>query len=186
VKRNLALETKLEAWLTEHGAEVLPTTNDWEVVRFKAIGGTCVIYKNGKGTFSFSNDSAREAMEAFANHRMWSAVAIHKRRAKQSVESKLMGRDGDECFYCGSGFTEESPATLEHLLSIAHGGGNHMANMVLVHGRCNEKAGSLHLFGKVKLRDRLRQEAEWVRGEKSDAEKASEACKERGTWEKQK
>ena len=92
---------RLEAWLWENGAEVIPTTNDWEVVRFKATGGTCVIYKNGKGTFSFSNQSAREALDAFAKRQPWSAVQAHRRISRKSVEETLLERDGDECFYCG-------------------------------------------------------------------------------------
>ena len=86
----------------------------------------------------------------------WLASVTHKRAPRQNVEAKLRKRDGDLCFFCGLPFTEENPPTLEHLLSIAHGGNNHLSNLVLAHGECNMKADSMPVIEKVKLRDAMR------------------------------
>jgi 5-methylcytosine-specific restriction endonuclease McrA len=59
-------------------------------------------------------------------------------------------------FFCDHPFTEDRPATLEHLLSIAHGGNNHLSNLALAHGECNLRAANLSVVEKAKLRDELR------------------------------
>ena len=35
------------------------------------------------------------------------------------------------------------------------GGPDHLANMALAHRRCNERAGTLSLFAKIRLRERM-------------------------------
>lgn len=37
---------KIKAWLSSAGAEVLEPTNEWELMRFRANGHTCVVYVN--------------------------------------------------------------------------------------------------------------------------------------------
>ena len=150
------LSERFSEFLTVAGADLLPPTNEYELARFKTVNGVCVAYRNKKGAVSFSNDHARAAWEAFVADKKWLASAMHKRAPRQNVEAKLRKRDGDGCFFCDLPFTEEAPPTLEHLLSIAHGGNNHLSNLVLAHGECNLKADSMPVIEKVKLRDVLR------------------------------
>lgn len=150
------LATRFAEFLIVAGADLLPPASEYELARFKTVNGVCVTYRNKKGRVKFSNDHARAAWEAFLEDKRWLASSLHKRAPRQNVEAKLRKRDGDGCFFCGRPFTEEKPATLEHLLSIAHGGNNHLSNLVLAHGECNLKADSMPVIEKVKLRDELR------------------------------
>jgi hypothetical protein len=138
------------------GADLLPPTNEYELARFKTVNGVCVTYRNKKGAVSFSKDHARAAWEEFVADKRWLARTIHKRAPRQTVETKLRAMDRNHCFFCRRPFTEAEPATLEHLLSIAHGGNNHRSNLALAHGECNMKAANLSAVEKVKLRDYMK------------------------------
>lgn len=48
-----------------------------------------------------------------------------------------MQRDGNSCHVCTAPFTEDNPATLDHLLELANGGRNHLSNLALAHAKCN-------------------------------------------------
>jgi hypothetical protein len=89
--------------------------------------------------------------------------------------SKLLKRDGNICYWCAEEMdtgpsarrNPQSPwsCTIEHLRPKAHGGCNHLPNLVLAHQICNERrdqdwdgtthcdcdtwlAGDTHRFGK--------------------------------------
>lgn len=72
-------------------------------------------------------------------------------KSKQDVD-RLIDRDGNECFFCGNQFTDEDPATLEHLVARRHGGPDHMSNYALAHEACNRKADTLSVVEKVAMR----------------------------------
>lgn len=69
----------------------------------------------------------------------------------------IAARDGEKCFYCNTQFAKEN-LTVEHLLSISHGGNNHLSNLVLACQPCNLEAGTGTIIDKVEFRDRKRQE----------------------------
>lgn len=142
----------LNEFLELHGAEILPVTNEFEQARFKTVNGTCVIYRNNKGAFSFSNDHAKVAFTAFMEDKPWNASKKHQRIMRKTIEKKLLERDGPDCFYCVRPFTEAFPPTLEHFLSIQQGGNNHINNLALACEPCNLKAGSLPIAEKLKIR----------------------------------
>lgn len=146
------LAKRLCEFLEVGGAEILPITNPFELARFKTVNGTCVIYQNKKGGLSYSNDHAKVAASHFLDGKPWSAAKKHHRVQRQSVEAKLLARDGITCFYCGVEFTDEIPPTLEHILSIAHGGTNNIENLCLCCEPCNVAAGNLAIVDKMKLR----------------------------------
>jgi hypothetical protein len=75
-----------------------------------------------------------------------------KAKKRQQRIEYLRTRDGDRCFYCLQVMTTEE-MTFEHLLPKSAKGGNHLKNLVLAHQRCNERAGSLSVAEKVKLRE---------------------------------
>ena len=149
---------QLEEFLEKRGATILPTTNSWEVSRFKTVNGVCVIYTNAKHRITFSNKHAEDAYAAFKNGKEWTATAVTKRRKRKTIEEQLLNRDGYGCFYCSHHFTEKHPATLEHLLAVTLGGTNHMANLALAHELCNQEAGNMPVVDKVRLRDEMRNE----------------------------
>ena len=60
-----------------------------------------------------------------------------------------MARDGDNCFFCRKPLAGD--LTVEHLVALAHGGPNHISNLVCAHAACNHEAGHLSVAEKVAL-----------------------------------
>jgi len=69
----------------------------------------------------------------------------------------LLRRDGNACFYCGEP-TGEDDRSLEHLVARAHGGPDHLSNLVLAHRRCNAVAGHLSAMEKIRIREQRRED----------------------------
>jgi hypothetical protein len=63
-------------------------------------------------------------------------------RRAATVE-RLIARDGDRCWYCAGGFvTGRHRRTVDHVVPLALGGTNALANLRLVCDRCNRGKGS--------------------------------------------
>lgn len=158
IRTRLQLEKKLsafKAWLTERGAEVLEPTNEFEVVRFRAGASTNVIYSRKNGLLTLSGAGVR-AMDAWINGAAWSAGVKTKRgalyKAKRSaLITSLLKRDGCKCFLCLLPLGED--ITVEHLVPVASGGPDHIANKALAHSACNEQMGHLSVMEKIKMRE---------------------------------
>lgn len=137
---------KFKAWLIQNGAEVLPTTNEYESVRFKGkeVG---VLYSSGKT----SNLYTANAISCFIRSKKWDGKPVNIGRKKTYVKEKvaLLGRDGDNCFLCGQPLLTD--ITVEHLLPLVAGGKNTLANMVLVHEQCNFELGTKSIYQKVQM-----------------------------------
>lgn len=141
-----------EAWLTSRGAEVLTPTNEWELRRFICGSGTSIVYTNKHGELKWTGQ-AGTAYASFLGGKSWRAMPRTRRTSKSSPTCQaLRQRDGDACFYCHLpvGFDDESP---EHLVSLTHGGPDHIANMALAHRICNSEAGHLSLMEKIAFRE---------------------------------
>ncbi len=140
---------KFSAWLQEQGANVLAPTSQWELARFRAHGAVHVVYVNKAGTIS-AMEFAAECLKAFRENRALS-MGYSKRRKNMGDEKRaaLLQRDGDTCFYCPEKLGED--ITLEHLVAKNKGGPDHLDNLVLAHGQCNQDAGSLPLVEKIKI-----------------------------------
>ena len=138
-------------WLINQGAEILLNTNEYELLRFKG-NETGIIYKSGKT----SNEYTRTALKCFAGGKSWNGRPInHGRKTTYKKEkTKLLKRDGVNCFYCGEWLRED--ITIEHLISLSSGGKNILSNMVLSHEQCNQDAGNLTIIEKVKRAIKLR------------------------------
>ena len=95
----------LDEFLEHGGAEILPTTNPWEVVRFKTARGTHVVYKNSKGNHTFSDKFADDAFKAWRGKKPWLAPEKVKRRDRSYLKIAIAKRDGDACFFCPEPFT---------------------------------------------------------------------------------
>jgi hypothetical protein len=148
------LKAKLPAFrefLTARGAEVLEPTNEWEVVRFRAAGMTAIVYTNSRGGIT-ADRVARQAMDAFVSGGTWSAGVATARVRRPADVRALLARDGDRCFLCREPLGED--ISVEHLVPVAVGGPNHLANKALAHGRCNLRMGHLSVMEKIALREK--------------------------------
>lgn len=137
---------KFSKWLTDRGAEILPLTNEYELLRFKGreVG---VLYKSGKTSNSYTN----HAIRCFNTNKEWNGkpVNIGRKNTYRKEKEALIKRDGRDCFYCGSPMHDD--ITLEHLIALSSGGKNTLANMVLCHEACNKEVGNLPVVDKVKF-----------------------------------
>lgn len=145
---------KFIEWLVARGAQVLRPTNEWELVRFDCASGVAIVYGNSKGGTTFTGE-ALKAWEAFKSNGTWSAGARTRRVKLSPVVRTLLERDGDRCFYC-FGHTSDADRSVEHLVPVAHGGPNHISNLVLAHGACNQRAGHLSAMEKIRMREQAR------------------------------
>jgi hypothetical protein len=135
---------KFKKWLTDRGAEMLPVTNEYEALRFKAkeVG---VLYKSGKTSGRYM----AHTLECFRSNKKWCGKPINVGRSSSYRKEKesLIKRDGRNCFFCGDPLGDD--ITIEHLISLSSGGKNTLANMVLCHEECNKKVGNIPIFQKV-------------------------------------
>lgn len=144
---NLNVE-KFTTYVKEAGAELLETTNQHEVLRFRCKEGVGIVYFGRRG-FNLQG-AALTAHSFFARRKRWRASKHYQRYEKPEMREALLQRDGNTCFYCGVDMLEED-MTIEHLLSKAHGGTSIEENLVVVHESCNKQAGSLPLPEKIKM-----------------------------------
>lgn len=133
------------------GAEKMPKTNPYEEARFVANEIVCVIYRGKKG-ISFSNDEARNVLEAFHAKRKITVSGTKRKRFELETKERLFVRDGDKCFYTDVVLTMET-ATIEHLIPLSKGGKNNLDNLVLCTYQSNQMMGDKPLIEKIKLRD---------------------------------
>lgn len=153
--RNTAerIEKKLpqfRAWLSGCGAQVMEPTNEWELARFKSGDITSVIYRNKVGGVRFVGEAER-AYHAFSHALSWRTepASVNRKRMTPMVRS-VRARDGDLCFYCQREVSRDNQS-IEHLVSVAHRGPNHISNLFLAHKSCNAKAGHLSAPEKIKI-----------------------------------
>lgn len=139
---------KFKSWLEKRGAIVVPPTNEWEVVRFKTINGTSVVYTNKHGDLTFTGESAA-AHKAWQNGKTWRAVD-NKRKNLKARKVKIAARDGKKCFMHGNDLSWDE-LTIEHLLSKAHGGSDNINNLVLMCGGGNLELGNKPLAKKIEI-----------------------------------
>ena len=137
---------KFESWIKQQGGEILPVTNEYELIRFKGseVG---VIYKSGKT----SNTYTINTISSFLRGKKWMGKPIKTGRKTTYKKEKiqLLKRDGDRCFYCNKRLLDD--ITVEHLIPLSSGGKNSLSNMVLAHEKCNNKVSNKTIVEKVKL-----------------------------------
>lgn len=148
-------------WLAGCGAQVLEPTNEWELVRFKAGAQTSIIYRNKIGGIRFCG-VAEEAWRAFQSGSAWRAAPPTRRRRMSPMIRALRTRDGNLCFYCQRTVSADNES-VEHLVSVTHGGPNHISNLFLTHKGCNSSAGHLSAPEKIKIHVRAVNELDTAR-----------------------
>jgi hypothetical protein len=147
-----------KVWLVERGAILLSPTNPYEVLRVDTAEGLFVVYQNkaGKQTWPMGIDAIRSA---YLDGRDVPLSPDQKQRVRlrHQIEA-LAARDGLFCWFCENGFlsVDSREITIEHLVSVAHGGPHHVSNLVLACPDCNGEAGLLSVAEKVMLRDAKR------------------------------
>lgn len=145
---------KFKAWLTSNGHQVLAPTNELEVVRFRNGNGTGIIYRTKGGLLNLQKQ-ADIALHRYREGLPWPAPEKAKRKKPKVVMRTLIERDGPECFYCGDDLDLDQ-MTKEHMLPVACGGNNHIANLVIACAPCNLEASHLSVAEKVLLREQKR------------------------------
>ena len=138
-------------WIDAQGWPRAGTTNEWEILRYKSVGGWNIVYRTKKGGITWTGNS-REDYRAFLAKPKRHTLTGNQRKA---IREKLFTRDGCACWYCIEFFTESDFATIEHLVPQSDGGGHQLANLVLAHESCNQLADSAPLARKIELRDRF-------------------------------
>lgn len=154
-----------ETWLTDRGAEVFDPASEREILRVRTSTGTHVVYADKTGKQRWSKELLAIVSEYNAG-RTPSLAATRRGTRRLKVRDTyipLTKRDGPGCFYCGvpvpapgTPCDPEDAPTTEHLVSVAHGGPNHMSNFFLSHHACNRRAGNLSAPEKINLRDKMR------------------------------
>lgn len=148
-------------WLLENGAEIIPTTNQYEAVRYKGMN-VGVLYTSG----NVSGIAAQKTMQEFARRKQWSDRPNRfKRKDNRKKKLALIKRDGTKCFYCGKEMYDD--VTLEHLIPLTSGGSNKLSNAVLAHSNCNNDVGHKSLNEKIEIAIRNRMKNESTSREKS-------------------
>lgn len=143
-------------WLDAKGAVILPTTNEWELIRFRTDAGVSVVHRNSKGLENWPTEAERLRGVFIAGLDENLAPGRAARRKLRSKILDLAKRDGLECWYrCGVVFddADDERITIEHLCPHSFGGPNHAANLCLSCEPCNRKAGNLHVSTKVRIRE---------------------------------
>lgn len=139
------------AWLLEHGSEICAPTNPYEVIRFLGPLAVCVVYRKESGRLTHWANGADVAYRAFLDKTDWRAVQRGQRgRREVNLIRSLAQRDGWRCCYCPTLLTLET-ATVEHFVSVTAGGTNHLTNLSLACGPCNEKAGHKPVREKIEM-----------------------------------
>lgn len=148
--------TAFKNFLNQSGAEIFSSPNAYEVVRFRTGEGMAVIYRNGKGLLKFVGPVGAP-WRAFVSNLPYRAQPRAGRLSsdrREEIVAALLDRDGPDCFYCPLPL-DPGLATIEHLVPATAGGPDHLSNLALAHRQCNEGAGILSLFEKIRLRERL-------------------------------
>lgn len=147
---------RFTAALTAHGAEILAPTNPYEVMRFRTRHGTGVIYRNAKNIENW-NEAAIAARDHLDQQKgSLAPIKVVGRKKSAGTVNRLRERDGENCFFCRVPLIGD--VTVEHLVSVAHGGPNHISNLFLAHHACNQRVGHLSAPEKIAMRDN------WVSG----------------------
>jgi len=145
-------------WLTSCGAIIEPPTNEYEIIRVRSCHGLHVAYRNAKGRENWP-DILSEIKAAFlaGQRQRLSPDQKERVRLRHTIDA-IIARDGCECWFSGVSFSgaDDDRITIEHLCPIAHGGPNHISNLVIATREANRMAGQLSVAEKVGLRGKIR------------------------------
>ena len=137
---------QFKTWLTGRGAILEDPTNEWELVRFRTSNGVSIIYTNKHGRLTFTGESSK-AYNAYRDNKTWSPMN-RKRQNLRKKKATLAARDGKRCFADLRKLSFDD-LTIEHLLSVSHGGTDSLNNLCLLCEDCNHAVGNMPLTQKI-------------------------------------
>lgn len=159
-------------FLKKNGAVILKPTNEWEVLRYKAINQssdtispklmTHIIYTKNDSRLTWCGWSDKHYIDFLRGRELGFKSAPSpkqkidkikkKTRSKSaSVRARLLARDGDLCWFCGKAMPE-TDQTREHLIPQCVGGSDSLENLVLTHQKCNLKLADKPVPQKIEMR----------------------------------
>lgn len=166
------------AFLASQGCEIGKPSNQYEVVRYRAYWNskkpvTHIVYAKENGLLTWMQGSQGHYQRFLAGQNITgnnppfvsqfdkptprSAQPKSLKKGNAPTRAKLLSRDGDECWFCGTAMGDD--CTIEHLVPKSKGGRNALANYALAHSDCNQRAGDLPLVDKIELRAQMRRSA---------------------------
>lgn len=173
VRRQQFQTAEFAAWLAEQGAEVGTPTNMYEVIRYRAYHDgsakavTHIVYAKETGLLTFTGGSQSHYLQFVTGCQLYPQTPPSKKAVlgfppspvepvskAAKTRAKLLGRDGDECWFCGTAMGDD--CTIEHLVPKSRGGGNKLDNYALAHAACNQRAANMPLVKKIALRAEMR------------------------------
>jgi 5-methylcytosine-specific restriction endonuclease McrA len=83
------------------------------------------------------DDDHRAVDRRPTNRRGKKATTRMNSRTKQRKVRAMKIRDGNKCHWCKREFTEELPATVDHMKALKDGGSDAIENLVLACSPCN-------------------------------------------------
>lgn len=152
-------------WLKSCGAEVLATTNEWELLRVNAKSQTLVAYKNKKGDQSWPAPLVTYWNKRKSGDYLKLGTPTQQIRGNRLARVReLAKRDGWRCWYCDTELSPpdlpadngETSVTIEEICPRQIGGPTHIGNQALACRKCNQMAGSMSVVEKVALREEIR------------------------------
>lgn len=151
--RKSAKDKEIERLVTKivaAGGEKLSPTNPYEMARFRTRYGVGIIYTNAKGQQTWNREAVTAEDHISSRSGSLAPVKVVSRAGsakRRSSVLQIFERDGESCFFCGEALGDD--VTVEHIVPVAHGGPNHISNLVCAHASCNQEAG--HLSGAEKV-----------------------------------
>lgn len=90
--------------------------------------------------------------------KVWAKICAGKHRA--NLRRGCVHEQGGRCIYCARPFTEDRPATLEHIVPVSKGGGDWKSNVAASCLPCNRERrnGSHEAFMRYKRAQMERKE----------------------------
>lgn len=161
------------SWLAKCGAAVGVPTNPYEMCRYKVYDfrghmATHIVYRKDRGTITWTGNSFGHYQRFINGNSLppqtegepdglprLRTPPSAKRNRGEITRERLLDRDGDECWFCGTAMGLDT--TIEHLVPKSAGGRNMLANYALAHQKCNARAANLPLVKKIELRQKMRQ-----------------------------
>ena len=153
------LQSDFMAWLERNGARGLPLANGSQVGRYDTCLGIVEVWQESDFSMGPPQGLAHDLFEVFMNggSRYLQPADLTGEFSQAKKNRVLKQGHPCRCFYCNCSI-EKKDMTLEHVLPKSKGGPDHIANLVLACGPCNELMANRTIHEKMTLRDKIRAE----------------------------
>lgn len=148
---------KFKKFLVNCGGQLLHETNEYEVIRLQTDKGVEILYRKQSGLLTWTTELVKAYMAYKSGGKVqWRGSKKRRVNRKRGpvVLQTLFQRDGAVCWFCTKPL-DANTATIEHLLNISNGGNNHINNLTIACGPCNQKARNMCITEKMTLKAQL-------------------------------